>query len=302
MCFGMLSFAGFGHGQVKITKGTMLSRFFVPTPYYVDADADWPWTAEHVYDTANLLIWYRMYFWDQNHAERLRDFRTVYVGKNGYRKDCSWAVEELERRLQEDSVDRADILADKSYLSVGHFYPMDWVMQPDGKYTCLFRLAFLDVPMVIEYEEPAAKFAWELLPETDSVGGYLCQKAETEYRGREYEAWYCPAIPVDGGPYVFGGLPGLIIRVVDKRGDYSWEMRGLEKGRWPVAERQIVLQKVSPVQARKQIERVYANPCRIWKSMGYWITVHDMEKGDWHMATEDDIQDCGLFYTPIELE
>lgn len=58
------------------------------------------------------------------------------------------------------------------------------------------------------------------------------------------------------------------------------EMRGLEKGCWPVTERQIVLQEVSPVQARKQIERVYANPCRIWKSMGYWITVHDMEKGD----------------------
>ena len=276
--------------------------FFCADTYYVDADADWPWTAEHVYDTANLLIWYRMYFWDQNHAERLRDFRTVYVGKNGYRKDCSWAVEELERRLQEDSVDRADILADKSYLSVGHFYPMDWVMQPDGKYTCLFRLAFLDVPMVIEYEEPAAKFAWELLPETDSVGGYLCQKAETEYKGRNYEAWFCPEIPIDAGPYKFRGLPGLILKVEDKAGDYSWTFidGAIQNLNEPMIERDYIRRKASRSKARRLIQGIFEKPFPYAVSMGANILIYQ-EDGNHRPLTGEEMEES-IYYTPIELE
>ena len=280
----------------------MLSRSSVPTPYYVDADADWPWTSEHVYDTASFLIGYKMYFWDQNHTERLRDIRAVYVGKNGYRKDCSWAVEELERRLQKDSVDRTDILADMSYLSVGYFYPMDWVMRPDGKYTCLFRLTLLHSPMVLEYEEPAAKFAWELLPETDSVGGYLCQKAETEFKGRVYEAWFCPEIPIDAGPYKFRGLPGLILKVEDKAGDYSWmflegSMRNLS---WPMIEKDYIRRKTSRSKARRLIQGIFEKPFPYAVSMGESIRVYQ-EDGNHRPLTDEEMEES-IYYTPIELE
>lgn len=249
------------------------------------------WESEEVLDTAFLRVRYEMEFWNHLGDAKYQDFRMVEIGKTA-RHDYS------ERLYLYDSIAGAG--GDMLTVEQETVYPAEWILLPDKRVRCRFRLVKL-LP-ILQYEEKKGNLEWHLVQETDSIAGYVCQKAETEYRGREYEAWYCPAIPVDGGPYVFGGLPGLIIRVVDKRGDYSWEMRGLEKGRWPVTERQIVLQEVSPVQARKQIERVYANPCRIWKSMGYWITVHDMEKGDWHMATEDDIQDCGLFYTPIELE
>jgi hypothetical protein len=45
------------------------------------------------------------------------------------------------------------------------------------------------------------------------LGGLDCEKATGHYRGRDYEAWYAPDIPIPSGPYKFGGLPGLILEM-----------------------------------------------------------------------------------------
>ena len=38
-----------------------------------------------------------------------------------------------------------------------------------------------------------------------------------------------PDIPVDGGPYKFRGLPGLILKVEDSEKHFSWTMTGIER-------------------------------------------------------------------------
>ena len=53
---------------------------------------------------------------------------------------------------------------------------------------------------------------WELTRDTLTVLGYLCQKATTFFRGRNYEAWFTPEIPVKDGPWKLYGLPGLILK------------------------------------------------------------------------------------------
>jgi GLPGLI family protein len=67
------------------------------------------------------------------------------------------------------------------------------------------------------YEEDIPVFDWELSEDTMTVCGYLCKKAATTFRGRDYEAWYAPQIPVSSGPWKFAGLPGLILRIKDTR-------------------------------------------------------------------------------------
>lgn len=69
---------------------------------------------------------------------------------------------------------------------------------------------------------------WKIA-ETDSViEGHPCRKAVCNLRGRNYTAFYATDIPLPYGPYKFGGLPGLIMTVYDDRGDYKFELNGLE--------------------------------------------------------------------------
>jgi GLPGLI family protein len=52
---------------------------------------------------------------------------------------------------------------------------------------------------------------WQLLPDTMLILRKKCLAATTVFRGRKYLAYYAPAIPITGGPWKFGGLPGLIL-------------------------------------------------------------------------------------------
>jgi GLPGLI family protein len=69
---------------------------------------------------------------------------------------------------------------------------------------------------------------WQFTTDTLTVLGYPCQKATASFRGREYEAWFSPEIPIKEGPWKLFGLPGLILKVVVDNGLFSFEAIGLE--------------------------------------------------------------------------
>ena len=78
------------------------------------------------------------------------------------------------------------------------------------------------------YEEDR-KMDWKILPETVKIGEYEAQKAETTFAGRKWYAWFTQDIPFQDGPYKFKGLPGLIIKVEDSNGDYSFDLQQSKK-------------------------------------------------------------------------
>lgn len=61
--------------------------------------------------------------------------------------------------------------------------------------------------------------AWQLGEGSEMVCGHTCSVATAQFRGREWTAYYAPDIPVGRGPWKFGGLPGLILRIEDTTGD-----------------------------------------------------------------------------------
>ena len=261
----------------------------MPDPYRIDGQWQWFWKSENVYDTADVRVYYRMAFWDPLQDGKYQERRCVEVGRNGYRHEFGVLADVFDRvQKYPDSV-----LGWWSAI----IYPMEWYVRPDGASWTLFR-AMMPGPMLRWHEEEAS-FDWVLQPETDSVCGLLCQKAETEYKGREYEAWYCPGIPVDAGPYKFKGLPGLIAKVKDKAGDYEWEMVGLEKGEWPLSEKQFVFQEVSRGKARKFITDMFAHPYAYYGMFANITMVSELEG---KRPADDREYGISLFYTPIELE
>ncbi len=72
-------------------------------------------------------------------------------------------------------------------------------------------------------------FEWKILPETVKIGDYQTQKAETKFGGRTWYAWFTQEIPLQDGPYKFSGLPGLIVKVQDEKGDYSFDLMQTKK-------------------------------------------------------------------------
>jgi GLPGLI family protein len=73
------------------------------------------------------------------------------------------------------------------------------------------------------YEEEIPDFNWKIQNDTLTVIDYLCQKATCSFRGKNYTAWFTTDIPINNGPWKFGGLPGLILTVYDDRRDYIFE-------------------------------------------------------------------------------
>ncbi|KMQ63838.1 hypothetical protein ACM40_03420 [Chryseobacterium sp. BLS98] len=65
---------------------------------------------------------------------------------------------------------------------------------------------------------------WKMSSETTKIGDYKVQKATTDFAGRKWTAWFTTDLPYQDGPYKFGGLPGLIVKVEDDKGDYSFDL------------------------------------------------------------------------------
>ena len=84
------------------------------------------------------------------------------------------------------------------------------------------------------YTENLPLFNWQICTETDTVCGYECIKAACHWRGRGFKAWFTPDIPVEYGPWKFGGLPGLIMKVSDDDGIYTFEAVAVENGNFPI--------------------------------------------------------------------
>ncbi len=79
------------------------------------------------------------------------------------------------------------------------------------------------------YEEAVPKLDWQITSEEKEIGGYKSQKATVSYRGRVWTAWFTEELPMPYGPYIFGGLPGLILELRDQKGEYAFTFSGIEK-------------------------------------------------------------------------
>jgi GLPGLI family protein len=69
---------------------------------------------------------------------------------------------------------------------------------------------------------------WEIADDTLIVADYLCQKATCRFRGRDYTAWFANDIPINNGPWKFGNLPGLILKVENEEKPFAFECVKIE--------------------------------------------------------------------------
>ena len=96
---------------------------------------------------------------------------------------------------------------------------------PQGKMTVTDGLSLQDYM----YEDELHAQEWQMTDSTKTILDYTCQQAVCDFRGRYWTAWFAPDIPVNDGPWKFGGLPGLIMEVYDQGHQYHFTIVGLQQ-------------------------------------------------------------------------
>ena len=139
-----------------------------------------------------------------------KDVQTLLIGKKvsaTYSRDILKAREVADEEMRKGAQTVEDFSEITFPEDVFKGYPRA------GELTTSYRL-FLGAGYG-QYTEALPSFKWQILSESKEILGYKCQKAQGEFRGRKYIAWFAPSIPISDGPWKFCGLPGLILAVED---------------------------------------------------------------------------------------
>lgn len=159
---------------------------------------------------------------------------------------------------------------------------------------CCNRLPF--VPKRVATYEDTPEIKWELLDRTDSIVGYPCRSAKTQFRGRTWIAWYSTDIPHHYGPWKFGGLPGLILKVEDHDGNYTWYCSGIIERNTPIKKYRWAAQPVTRKKWLKMERTIFLDPGSYASSQDIAL----LQMIDGHPKPTDG--HWNLHYNPIELE
>ena len=160
---------------------------------------------------------------------------------------------------------------------------------------------------IYELQEDYPNFNWKILSETKKINNLTCQKATLDYKGRTWEAWFTLDLPYSEGPYLFNGLPGLIISINDVKKNYIFNMYGLIKDYHDIYESN---QRFKSIKINKdQLEKVhidyYNDPYKEAKA-GKIMMNFKNEKGEkitpnWNELTKYKQEEIKQNNNPIEL-
>lgn len=96
---------------------------------------------------------------------------------------------------------------------------------PDkGKYT-YYKNA---LATKVRYEETLPAIEWQVTDSIKTICEYECQQAVGTVYGRTWTVWFASELPLNYGPYVLQGLPGLILAAKDSDGLFDFVAVGIE--------------------------------------------------------------------------
>ena len=153
------------------------------------------------------------------------DEMVVEIGKNKVHNYGYWDVRNsfLIDSIQSHGGDIADYFAMGTPVAVYHAqvlknYPRKGMLT----YT-------LDKGKSFIYNEPIVKKNWILEEGDTTILGYACKKASCTFRHRTWNVWYALDIPFSEGPWKLDGLPGMILKAEDTKGQYFFECIGMKE-------------------------------------------------------------------------
>lgn len=175
---------------------------------------------------AGYLIQYEVDFIldSTNRADIKKEVHRLYTGSSVsyYASEASVLSDSIYQTLGNNRY-RSNILGGTSSGPISDFIPTVY-KDFDKKEVWIEYSILLDHYL---YQDSDMLIDWNITEEAKEIGQYTVQKATTSFGGRSFEAWFTPEVPIVDGPYVFGGLPGLIIELYDTDKDYHFNLASI---------------------------------------------------------------------------
>ncbi|UTX47465.1 GLPGLI family protein [Chryseobacterium sp. MA9] len=146
--------------------------------------------------------------------------RSLFISENKLKRDSLFSSLRSEAK-ENDKKEEKDFskLEGKKHFEPTFFEYFISKSIPDQKVYYYERAAGKQI-----YYQEDRPVQWEMTNVVEKQNGYSAQKAVTEFGGRVWTAWFTKDVPVSDGPYKFSGLPGLIVKLEDDKGDYKFDL------------------------------------------------------------------------------
>ena len=215
------------------------------------------------------------------------DQMLLQIAPDGMSKFSSLKNLTVDSLLMNSSQEQIVAAALDGKLSNGEFMTI-YKNYPDTKLTHTEKIC----SDWFRYDEEMPTFGWELTDSTATILGYECMSAVCTYRGRTWTAFYCEDIPVMDGPWKLCGLPGLIMKVSDTKGHYTFECIGINsKSTRPITIYQVPFNNTSRAKYYDTRHRWDVNPYAYFEATG----------GGHVNVTDENGNPVADAYDPIEL-
>lgn len=198
-------------------------------------------TTKVIVDTANIVVFYDLkYLNDSTKTSEYTSAQTVLMISDAHTLFGDY------RRIMFDSIN--DCMATNKKHARNKDMRKQWLQLLDSWTYNVVALNNLNTEQSTvqiydklrsyEYTTPTPDLSWQLLSNDSVINELPCKKATCNYAGRKYIAWYAESIPMPYGPYLFGGLPGLIIKLHDTKKHWVFTHTSMGK---PTANKQIYI-------------------------------------------------------------
>lgn len=251
-------------------------------------------------DTARYKVTYALDYTCHPYANtRFKDVRNVLIGHRIV-KDFSDIIFHFDSLATEDMKKGKDAF----FNPTGNPWPVEVLLRPRDRRVNMKRRLPLMNSGDLCWSDTVPPLKWKFVVDTtQTILGYECHLAETDFMGRNYSAWYTAELPLPYGPYKFGGLPGLIVHIEDAEKQFVWTMTGFERSTAPIVVYEYANEKkCSADEADKTIKRLYQAPltfqlAAVGGGKGRIMIVG--KDGKTRDATE--VEDTPIPYIPLEI-
>lgn len=110
-----------------------------------------------------------------------------------------------------------------------------------------------------EFVESLERPQWNICDSICNILNYDCIMATTKFRGRHWTVFFTPEIPIQEGPWKLCGLPGIILKAHDSKGQYEYEAIELIIGNAGIVEFQPARSRIGIKDRRKGLQ--YRRKC-----------------------------------------
>lgn len=247
-----------------------------------------------VYDTAYVKVYYEYSFRPDSMNMKRKDGQTLLlIGDN-----CTGFCDYFSNR--------SDFINDSLYyakrppmelftLCMGFFgkknYDMPLVIDKERKEATVQIMNINEY----QYQQSVPDIKWQLVEGDTTLADVPCKKATCSFGGREWTVWYAPSFSISAGPYLFGGLPGLIFDIRDTKDNYHFSLNGLEhlkQGAPIYLRKDSRMLKTTREKARKAVQNEQKNIYKVMQMQHPNDRFENVDSGDTGKRP----------YNPIELE